>query len=287
MTAYYNEFDPKTAAWLRQLVKNGDIADGVVDERDVRDVEPKDLDGFTQCHFFAGIGVWSYALRRAGWSDDRPVWTASLPCQPFSAAGKQKGKEDERHLLPHYIKLVRQCKPDVQFGEQVPGAVRHGWLDDLYDEMERENYAVGATVLTAAGAGLPHIRQRLYWVAHSNRMGDTKLPGLERHAWDGNNSHKQKWQHKEQTGSAAETGVCSGIDWLYCSEKRKYRPIKPGIKPVVDGAAKGVVHCCDSIITPDDSGEALKQRIEGYGNAVVAPVAEKFISAYMEVVVGH
>lgn len=164
-TAYYNEFEPKTAAWLRQLIKNGDIAPGEVDTRSIVDVEAKDLKGFTQCHFFAGIGVWSYALRNAGWADDRPVWSASLPCQPFSVAGNQKGKEDERHLLPHFIELVRQCKPSVLFGEQVEAANRHGWLDDLYTEMEAQNYAVGSSIIGAHSVGSFHQRQRIYWTA--------------------------------------------------------------------------------------------------------------------------
>jgi DNA (cytosine-5)-methyltransferase 1 len=66
------------------------------------------LRGFTQCHFFAGIGVWSYALRLAGWPDDRPVWTGSCPCQPFSAAGKGAGFADERHLWPAWHHLIRE-----------------------------------------------------------------------------------------------------------------------------------------------------------------------------------
>ena len=168
MAAYYNEFDPNAAAWLRQLIKQGLIADGDVDDRSIVDVRPEDIRGYEQCHFFAGIGGWSYALRLAGVSDSEPLWTASLPCQPFSTAGKQLGKSDERHLLPHFIELVRQCSPNRIFGEQVPGAIRHGWLDDLYTEMEQENYAVGACVLTAAGAGAYHIRQRLYWMANAN-----------------------------------------------------------------------------------------------------------------------
>jgi DNA (cytosine-5)-methyltransferase 1 len=168
MGAYYNEFDPKAAQWLRQLIKNDVIADGEVDERSIIDVQADDLRGFTQHHFFAGIGGWSYALRLAGWDDTRPVCTASLPCQPFSVAGAQKGVDDERHLLPHFIELVKQCNFQTIFGEQVPGAIKHGWLDDLCTEMERESYSVGQIVLTAAGEGAPHIRQRLYWVADSN-----------------------------------------------------------------------------------------------------------------------
>lgn len=170
MGAYYNEFDPKAAAWLRQLIKNNAIADGEVDERSIIEVQANDIRGFTQHHFFAKIGGWSYALRLAGWSDTRPVCTASLPCQPFSVAGAQKGVDDERHLLPHFIELVKQCNFQTIFGEQVPGAIKHGWLDDLCTEMEREKYRVGQIVLTAAGEGAPHIRQRLYWVADSSKQ---------------------------------------------------------------------------------------------------------------------
>ena len=118
MSAYYNEHDPKAAAWLRELIKQGHIADGEVDERSIVDVKPEDLRGFVQCHFFAGIGVWSYALRQAGWSDDRPVWTGSCPCQSFSAAGKGAGFDDPRHLWPHFYRLISECHPPVVFGEQ-------------------------------------------------------------------------------------------------------------------------------------------------------------------------
>jgi DNA (cytosine-5)-methyltransferase 1 len=98
VTAFYNEIDPYAAQCLRNLIAAGHIAPGIVDERPIQQIEPWELAEFTQCHFFAGIGVWSHALRRAGWSDDRPVWTGSCPCQPFSAAGQQKGFDDERHL---------------------------------------------------------------------------------------------------------------------------------------------------------------------------------------------
>ena len=88
MKSYYNEHDPKAAAWLRELIKAGLIPDGDVDERSIAEVKPDELRHYTQCHFFAGIGGWSLALQLAGWSADKPVWTGSCPCQPFSAAGK-------------------------------------------------------------------------------------------------------------------------------------------------------------------------------------------------------
>jgi len=165
MTAYYNEIDPYAAAWLRNLVAAGRIAAGDVDERSIRDVKPDDLKAYTQCHFFAGIGVWSAALRLAGWADDRPVWTGSCPCQPFSAAGKGGGFDDERHLWPDLFRLIAECKPGVVFGEQVASKDGLAWLDLVQADLEGADYASAAVDLCAAGVGAPHIRQRLYWVA--------------------------------------------------------------------------------------------------------------------------
>src|SRR5262245_57171770 len=103
MAAYYNEIDPYAAQWLRNLIAAGHIANGDVDERSIVDVQPSDLAGYTQCHFFAGIGGWSYALRLAAWPAPRAVWTGSCPCQPLSRTGKRKGHADERHLWPAFL----------------------------------------------------------------------------------------------------------------------------------------------------------------------------------------
>lgn len=184
MRAYYNESDPQAAAWLRELMKDGLIPEGEVDERSITEVQANDVRGFTQCHWFAGIGGWSEALRLAGWPDDRPVWTGSCPCQPFSSAGKRKGEQDERHLWPELFRLIRECCPECVFGEQVAGAEVVGradgrradgsppvWLDGVFDDLEGASYTCAAFDLPAASVGAPHIRQRLFWVAESQCPG--------------------------------------------------------------------------------------------------------------------
>jgi DNA (cytosine-5)-methyltransferase 1 len=190
---YYNEIDPFAAAWLRELIQAKLIAEGEVDERSIEKVEANDLRGFRQCHFFAGVGVWSYALRNAGWRDEEPVWTGSCPCPPFSSAGKQKacpqcnstnpvphvGRTgyfvccfcdhewfaDARHLWPEMWRLISLCRPDKFFGEQVAGDDGRTWLASVRASLEILGYAVGAKDICSAGVGASDLRQRLYFVA--------------------------------------------------------------------------------------------------------------------------
>jgi DNA (cytosine-5)-methyltransferase 1 len=199
MASYYNEFCPTAAAWIRQLIADKQIPYGHVDDRSITEVTPSDLRGFTQAHFFAGLGGWSRALKLAGWPDDRPVWTASLPCQPFSSAGKQAGTDDERHLWPVFQRLVSECRPPVLIGEQVSSKIaREKWFPGVCLDLQAMGYPVTALDLCAPCAGedgegrthrgdiepivigAPHIRQRLYWVAYrgeSGRLGDSELHG--------------------------------------------------------------------------------------------------------------
>lgn len=165
--AYYNEIDPFAAQWLRNLIAGGHIAPGEVDERSIEDVTPDDLRGFTQCHFFAGIGVWSHSLRLAGWPDDKPVWTGSCPCQPFSAAGKGDGFADERHLWPAFFHLISELRPQHVFGEQVAAGNANVWFDLVQADLEGMDYTFGLVPFTSASIGTPHIRERAYWVAHA------------------------------------------------------------------------------------------------------------------------
>ena len=178
--AYYNEIDPYAADWLRNLIAAGHIAPGDVDERSIEDVHPDDLRGYTQCHFFAGIGVWSYALRRAGWPDDRPVWTGSCPCQPFSAAGKGAAFDDERHLWPDWHWLIQECHPPVVFGEQVESRDGLGWLDLVQADLEGLEYACGRSLPLLRATALARTRAALLrgppQRSTTAEAGATKLP---------------------------------------------------------------------------------------------------------------
>ena len=221
--AYYNEIDPFAAQWLRNLIAAGHIAPGEVDERSIEDVTPDDLRGFTQCHFFAGIGVWSHSLRLAGWPDDKPVWTGSCPCQPFSAAGKGDGFADERHLWPHFFHLISERRPQHVFGEQVASGNANTWFDLVQADLEGVGYAFGLVPFTSAGIGAPHIRERAYWVANadsviSDRRGNVWAPGRDEYSnssddvrlADANHDRQQPGQGIGSRCKCAEQGIDIG-----------------------------------------------------------------------------
>ena len=186
MSAYYNENDPKEAAVLRRLIKEGHIADGDVDERSIEDVTPNELLAYTQVHLFAGYGLWSLAFRWAGIGDDEPAWSCSCPCQPFSAAGKGEGFADERHLWPAAFHLIANAKRrDVPiYGEQVASSRVMPWIDLVWSDLEATGHAFRPFVLASAGFGAPIIRQRTFWVASAEcdgrqegRDGKARLEG--------------------------------------------------------------------------------------------------------------
>lgn len=169
--AFYNEIDPYCVSRLKLLMKQGLIMDGEVDSRSIKDVTKKDLKGFTRAHFFAGIGGWDFALGLAGWPEDRPVWTGSCPCQPFSTAGKGEGYEDPRDLWPVWERLIGESAPDVVLGEQVEKAIAFGWLDRVYRDLEARGYALGSAIIPGVCVNAPHKRDRIWFVGDSEYDG--------------------------------------------------------------------------------------------------------------------
>ncbi|MDN8068792.1 DNA cytosine methyltransferase [Burkholderia vietnamiensis] len=96
------------------------------------------------------------------------MWTGSCPCQPFSAAGKGGGFDDERHLWPHWHWLIAECRPAVVFGEQVASSAVDDWIDLVQTDVEALDYAYGCVPFPSAGVGAPHIRDRTFWLAYAN-----------------------------------------------------------------------------------------------------------------------
>jgi DNA (cytosine-5)-methyltransferase 1 len=313
--AYYSEWDPYAAQWLRNLIDAGHIAPGDVDERSIVDVRPDDLRGYTQCHFFAGIAGWSYALRLAAWDDSRPVWTGSCPCQPFSAAGKGQASGDERHLWPVWFELIKSCKPSTIFGEQVEAAIGWGWLDLVYSDLEQEGYAVGSAVLPACSVGAPHIRQRLWFVAdsgHGDEHDRREVAGAPESA-AGEIRHQRLWSdnrpssatgelaepESEQShrggharrgrGQSANDSFWCDLIWLPCSDG-KQRPTGKLVYP--EGKQVGLPGCSwepgeargqrtvESIIQPLAHGVSARvAKLRAAGNAIVPQIASEFIKA--------
>jgi DNA (cytosine-5)-methyltransferase 1 len=189
---YYNDNEPFVGAWLAELVKAGELPDGDLDDRSIKDILPSDLEGYDQCHLFAGIGGWPLALMMAGWPHDHPVWTMSCPCQPFSVAGKGKGTADDRHLWPDALKLIAEHRPPTIFGEQVASKAGREWLTRVRTDLEALGYVVGAADLCAASVGAPHIRQRLYWVADADQGQRRWLADWQGSERDGASSGRQQ-----------------------------------------------------------------------------------------------
>lgn len=246
MKHYYNENDENAAAMLFELMKAGEIPKGFIDTRSITEVKPDDLEGYTQCHFFAGIGGWPIALRQAGWPEDKPVWTGSPPCQSWSVAGLRKGKDDKRHLWPVWERLIAERRPAEVFGEQVERAAAEGWLDEVYEMLEAQDYAVGTAVLPASAVGAPHRRERIFFVASNNR------------------SQRIQGQRPQPLQGEPAFSWCQDVRGI---EDLRGRPDLP--EPLVRSVSDGV-HDNASILL-------------ALGNAIVPQVAAEFIGAYMEV----
>lgn len=248
MPAYYNEINPYAASELRKLIGAGRIASGDVDERSIAEVCGDDLTGYTQCHFFAGIGGWSLALRLAGWPDDRPVWTGSCPCQPFSSAGAKRGLADSRHLWPALRRLIAQRLPPIVFGEQVTRSP--AWLAIVRRDLVQLDYAVAAIPIEAACAGAEHYRPRYWFMADAAFQDD-------RGADD-----------RSRQGQAPEfrSGIRAGDD------RGKQSRIAGRLLPdaSIPLLAHGIPHRLD--------------RYRAIGNAIYAPLAAEFIGAATEAI---
>jgi DNA (cytosine-5)-methyltransferase 1 len=211
-------------------------------------------------------------LRVQDGQDDRPVWTASCPCQPFSQAAKENNLMMSGTYGPPFIGFGQQ-RPVVIFGEQSSSKDAEVWIDLVQTDMESLGYAFGASAFPSAGVGAPHIRA--YWLADSNREqyeerlsgcreGDRrKLAGRQSNlqdfaclagwptcgeGWKGRVSGGRMRHGKLSTDTLDVTAQIAGPARLTDSgdlltgsfADGKWRPVKPGLKPLVNGVPSRV-----------------------------------------------
>lgn len=297
VNAFYNEIEPYPVQWLQNLIEGGHIMEGQINDQSITKITPQDVAGYTRCHFFAGIGGWDYALQLANWPADRPVWTGSCPCQPFSIAGKQKGVDDERHLWPVWYELIKQCLPPVIFGEQVASPAGRTWLNGVFTDLEALGYACAGADLCAAGVGAPHIRQRLFWVAHTH--GHRSQGGCDEEPTS--RSHGKETTKRSSVQPEFE-GLCSGGGVGHThgagSQGWNLRPDQPetgGELPVEPRSIDfwgdfDAIPCADQKARRIESGTfplahgvpARVGKLSAYGNAIVPQVAAAFIVSAIE-----
>jgi DNA (cytosine-5)-methyltransferase 1 len=306
---YYNEHDPKAATWLRELITAGLIPAGDVDTRSITQVSPDDLSNYTQCHFFAGIGGWSYALQLAGWPPSRRAWTGSCPCQPFSQAGKQMGRRDPRHLWPAFRRLINRCRPPIVFGEQVASADGRLWLAGVSANLETMGYATAAADLCAASVGAPHPRQRLYWMANdaSERWnGATGVQGTHGRPVTETSGTLERMgiangagrDTRQPTAPSTRYGNPAESDGRACGMGNAHEQGREGESLGQLGASGqghwtdyDILHCIDGKSRRIEPGtfplaDGVPGRVgllRGYGNAIVPQVAAEFVMACSEI----
>lgn len=312
MTVIYNEIDHFAAQWLENLIDARQITKGRVLTKSIAELTKEDIADSKQVHLFAGIGGWPLALKLAGWPEDKPVWTGSCPCQPFSVAGKKKGSNDERHLWPEMFRLIKECQPPVIFGEQVASPDGIDWMQAVQADLEAQGYEVGKLDLCAAGIGSPHIRQRIFWVAHRIGQGLEKrklLEGVLRKmepdqkrqvselGWCvermGNTNSKpqpainNRQGHSDSGGGAGENCFWGNYEWLLCRDN-KIRPTQPGLFPLAHGLPRslGEGSSREQRLVLSTAKRSRVGQLKGYGNAIVPQLAAIFIRSVMEWMAG-
>ncbi len=254
--SYYNEIDPFAAQWLRNLIGEGLIAPGDVDERSIVDVRADDLKGYTQCHFFAGIGGHCRALDLIGMREYRG-WTASTPCPPWSRARiwhrERECERDERDLWPVLFDLYRECRPARLIGEQVAGKKAKRWIDRALKDLASINARVHHETRKAKDFGSPQGRERFYFFANLDGEGTKGL------VESGGSCPSRPWRW----GGEAHLRAIAGA------------PFEPGDcwpKPLLRRGDDGISNRVASV--------------RAYGNAVDPFVTAQFIIAAREAIDG-
>jgi DNA (cytosine-5)-methyltransferase 1 len=148
-------------------------------------------------HIFCEIDLFCQAVLKKNWPDSEiqkdirifdgkrftgtvDILTGGFPCQPFSCAGKRRGKDDDRYLWPEMLRIIKEVEPTWIIGENVAGIVNVE-LEQMLADLEMAGYVTEPIIIPACAVNAPHRRDRVWIVAHSNRNRLQK-PGSEQQA---------------------------------------------------------------------------------------------------------
>lgn len=155
-----------------------------------------------------------------GWRDKVDVVTAGFPCQPFSAAGKQLGADDERNLWPDTIRVIREVRPRFAFLENVPALISSGYFGTVVGDLASGGFDCRWTCLSASYLGLPFKRNRV-WVLASANSERRKAGGL----------------HLRSRRQSETPSVTSWPGEIVFGQDGKPRKIAPGVPLLAHGVA--------------------------------------------------
>jgi len=224
------------------------------------------------------------------------ILTGGFPCQPFSTAGKRLGTEDNRHLFPEMLRIIREIKPRYVVGENVSGLLNwSGGLvfSEICSNLEAEGYEVTPYILPACGKNAPHRRDRIWFIAHSNECNDRRAP--RQNESEGSEERLQERHEVRESIKSSEIfrAATHTDSWREESQRidpgvgRERKPIQrdrfwafPTEHPICrgdDGFSKEL----DSITFPKWRKESLKC----YGNAIVPQVAHEIFKAINKTII--
>ena len=219
------------------------------------------------------------------------ILTGGFPCQPFSAAGLRKGTEDERHLWPSMLRVIREVKPRYVVGENVRGLL--SWSGGLVFEqvcadLEAEGYEVTPVLLPAAAKNAPHRRDRIWFVAYANDAPDTKsVRDTKQHGTDFSKQNRQPNNYgklRDAPDTDIKLSEC-GYDNREDGRSEQTERIKSFGKPrgweefptqpPICGGDDGISKELDGITF----SKWRKESIKAYGNAIVPQVVFEIFKA--------
>lgn len=213
------------------------------------------------------------------------VLTGGFPCQPYSAAGKRKGKDDERHLWPQMLRAIREISPRFVVGENVRGLVT--WnaglvFDEVCADLEAQGYEVQPYLLPACAVNAPHRRDRIWFVAYGESNGSTKQHAPTKageQIQTGGHSNRQNAKGTTSNTTKRKREESQQRNTTRMGRERQQIPRNnfgdfPSQPPVCRGN-DGISGSLDGITFPRWRNESIK----AYGNAIVPQVAYQIFKA--------